>query len=271
MAITPLTLDPSAPPRIDFRPPILEPMLVAAEAGRDLVPPLQRIVRTLGFESFMYGVSPMARQPDRDTPLYFFATLPREWSLLYEREAYIEIDPRIALAVRHSAPVPWDRAIALDATPPGQRARVERFLDDAARFGIRSGLAWVMRTPSHDGVLIALNSVDRAFDAAQQRRCAANMGEILAFGTYFHEFFMRNFVDRGMPSRLRGAALSDREIEVLGLVARGLTAEDIAHKLDIAPRTVRHHVDSARTKIGALNREEAIAIVAKAGLISVLP
>ena len=50
-----------------------------------------------------------------------------------------------------------------------------------------------------------------------------------------------------------------------------MTAEDIAHKLDIAARTVRYHVDSARTKMGALNREEAIALVAKAGLISVLP
>lgn len=82
---------------------------------------------------------------------------------------------------------------------------------------------------------------------------------------------MRNFVDRGMPSRLRGAALTEREIEILGLVARGLTADDIALKLDIVARTVRFHVDSARTKMGALNREEAIALVAKAGLISILP
>ena len=227
-------------------------------------------MRTLGFDSFMYGVSAMARQPERDTPLYFFATLPREWSLIYEREAYIEIDPRITLAVRQSAPVPWDRRIALAATSPGRRARVERFLDDAARFGIRSGLAWVMRTPRHDGVLIALNSGEREFDAERQRRCDANMGEILTFGTYFHEFFMRNFVDVGIPSRLRGAALTDREIEILGLVARGLTADDIATKLDIVERTVRFHVDSARTKIGALNREEAIALVAKAGLLNIV-
>ena len=74
-----------------------------------------------------------------------------------------------------------------------------------------------------------------------------------------------------MPSRLRGAALTEREIEVLGLVARGLTADDIALKLEIVARTVRFHVDSARTKMGALNREEAIALVARAGLISILP
>ena len=271
MAITPLTLDSMVPLDLGMRPRILEPMLAAAEAGHDLVPPLRRIVRSLGFDSFMYGVSATASQPRRDTPLYFFATLPREWSLAYERESYIEIDPRIALAVRHSSPVPWDRAIALEHTPPKHRARVEKFLADADRYGVRSGLAWVMRTPRHDGVLIVLNSDEPVFGPAQQRRFAENMGDILTFGTYFHEFFMRNFVDRGMPSRLRGAALTEREIEVLALVARGLTAEDIGHKLDIAARTVRFHVDSARTKMGALNREEAIALVAKAGLINVLP
>lgn len=270
MSITPLQLDPSQRPDIGFRPTILEPMLQAADAGKDLVPPLQRILATLGFNSFMYGVT-TTTSPTRDSQLYFFATLPREWSLLYERENYIEIDPRITIAVRNTAPVPWDRQIALRLATPKHRPRVEKFLADAERYGLRSGVAWVLRTPQHDGVLIALNSSERAFGPEQQSRFASKLGEILTFGTYFHEFFMRNFVDRGIPSRLRGAALTEREIEVLGLVARGLTAEDIALKLDIVARTVRFHVDSARTKMGALNREEAIALVAKAGLINILP
>ena len=93
----------------------------------------------------------------------------------------------------------------------------------------------------------------------------------MTFGTYFHDFFMRNFVNTGMPSRLRGAALTDRELRVLEFIARGLTAQDIGMKLNIGARTVKYHVDSARTKMGALNREEAVALVAKAGLIGVAP
>ena len=270
MRITPLKLEPSQRPDIGFRPSILEPMLQAADAGKDLVPPLQRIIATLGFNSFLYGVT-TTTSPTRDSQLYFFATLPREWSLLYESENYIEIDPRITIAVRHTYPVAWDRRIALENASPKQRARVQNFLVDAERYEIRSGVSWTIRTPQHDGVLIALNSSERVFGPEQQSRFASNLGDILTFGTYFHEFFMRNFVDRGIPSRLRGAALTEREIEVLELVARGLTAEDIALKLDIVARTVRYHVDSARTKMGALNREEAIALVAKAGLINIFP
>jgi DNA-binding CsgD family transcriptional regulator len=120
-------------------------------------------------------------------------------------------------------------------------------------------------------MIICLNLSSPVFGAEQRARLARNIGDVLAFGTYFHEFFVRNFADRGMPSRLRGAALSTREIEVLGMLARGLTSEDIAQKFQIAQRIVRFHIDSARTKMGALNRDEAIALVAKAGLISVLP
>lgn len=270
MSMTPLKLDLASRLDIGFRPTLLEPMFRAAEAGEDVVPAVVQIVTSLGFESFMYGLSTTVR-PGRDSQVYFFATLPREWSMLYEQRSYVEVDPRIAVAQDQCGPAPWDRDIAFRITPGKQHALLEEFLSNGAKFGIRSGVAWGVRNPGNHGVIVGLNTSAESFGPKQRDRLSRNIGDVLAFGTYFHEFFIRNFVDRGMPSRLRGAALSGREIEVLGLVARGMTAEDIAQKLDIAARTVRYHVDSARTKIGALNREEAIALVAKAGLISVLP
>jgi DNA-binding CsgD family transcriptional regulator len=270
MSITPLELDPSQRPDIGFRPAVMEPMLRAADEGRDLVPGLRKIVSKLGFDSFMYGLS-TTTLPRRDALIYFFATLPRAWSLRYEQESYIEVDPRVALAIKHSAPVPWDREIALATTRPRDRNRMLQFLADAGTYGIKSGVTWGIRNPENHGVLVVLNSAAPHFGARQRLSLEKNIGDILAFGTYFHEFFMRNFVNTGIPSRLRGAALSSRELSIIELVARGLTAGDISYKLGIKQRTVKFHVDSARTKMGALNREEAIAIAAKAGLINVLP
>lgn len=270
MSITPLALDVARRTDIAFRPVLLEPVLRAAEAGKDIVPAIVSVIAKLGFTSFMYGLAPIVR-PSSSTPVYYFSTLPRNWSLLYERRNYADIDPRIAVAQDECGPAPWDREIARRITPPKQHPLLDEFLENAAVYGLRSGVAWGVRNPGNHGVLVSLSSASPSFGTRELERLATNIGDVLAFGTYFHEFFIRNFVDRGMPSRLRGAALSKREIEVLGLVARGMTADDIAHKLDIAARTVRYHVDSARTKMGALNREEAIALVAKAGLISVLP
>ncbi len=65
--------------------------------------------------------------------------------------------------------------------------------------------------------------------------------------------------------------MSRREREVLTLVARGLTTEDVAQRLGISPRTVQFHLDSVRTKLGAANRQEAIAIATRAGYIVINP
>ena len=122
MSLTPLRLDPSYPPDIGFRPAILEPMLAAAERGEDLVPSLKRIVTSIGFSSFLYGLSTVIR-PGRDSLVYFFATQPREWSLHYEAMDYIEVDPRIQVALQNSGPTPWDRQSALQHCPRKHRAR----------------------------------------------------------------------------------------------------------------------------------------------------
>ena len=51
--------------------------------------------------------------------------------------------------------------------------------------------------------------------------------------------------------------LSDREVEVLRLVAQGFTNAEIASRLGISRRTAEHHVQHIYTKIGASSRAAA--------------
>lgn len=51
--------------------------------------------------------------------------------------------------------------------------------------------------------------------------------------------------------------LSEREIEVLGHAADGMTNRQIAEKLFLSPHTVARHLANARAKLGAANRAEA--------------
>ena len=108
MSLTPLPLHVAGRADIGFRPVLLEPVLRAAESGEDIVPAVEAVIAKLGFTSFMYGLSSTIR-PGSASQVYFFSTLPRNWSLLYERRNYVEVDPRIAVAQDQCGPAPWDR------------------------------------------------------------------------------------------------------------------------------------------------------------------
>jgi predicted ATPase/DNA-binding CsgD family transcriptional regulator len=74
--------------------------------------------------------------------------------------------------------------------------------------------------------------------------------------------------DRGFPER-EGISmkLSERERQVIGLVADGLPNEEIAVRLFITERTVRFHLTSIFNKLGADNRAQAVAIAYQLGLL----
>ena len=59
--------------------------------------------------------------------------------------------------------------------------------------------------------------------------------------------------------------LTDREREVLTLLALGETNKTIAEKLHISPETVRAHTRSARLRLGARSRSHAIALALRSG------
>jgi PAS domain S-box-containing protein len=71
---------------------------------------------------------------------------------------------------------------------------------------------------------------------------------------------VRSLISDSNHSGRRTRTLSPREREVLGLLARGLTGEQIAERLVLSPETVRTHIRNAREKLGASTRVEAVTM-----------
>jgi len=63
------------------------------------------------------------------------------------------------------------------------------------------------------------------------------------------------------------AGLTAREVEVLRLVAQGLSNKDIAARLVISPKTTGNHIEHIYTKIGASNRATASLFAMQHGLL----
>jgi DNA-binding NarL/FixJ family response regulator len=62
-------------------------------------------------------------------------------------------------------------------------------------------------------------------------------------------------------------ALTDREREVMALVAEGLSNEDIAGRLFVSPATAKTHVSRAMIKLGARDRAQLVVYAYEAGLV----
>lgn len=61
--------------------------------------------------------------------------------------------------------------------------------------------------------------------------------------------------------------LSERELEVLELIAEGLSNKLIAHRLNISEHTVKTHVASIFSKLGSSSRTEAVSQAIRRGLV----
>ena len=72
-------------------------------------------------------------------------------------------------------------------------------------------------------------------------------------------------VSSHVPGRL--ATLTEREREVLVLVASGLSNEDIAERLVVSPHTAKTHVNRAMTKLGAHDRAQLVIIAYETGIV----
>lgn len=67
--------------------------------------------------------------------------------------------------------------------------------------------------------------------------------------------------------RSLGEDLSDREREVLGFLARGMTNKVIAAELFLSVNTIRNHVQSVLAKLGAHSKLEAVSTAVREGII----
>ncbi len=77
------------------------------------------------------------------------------------------------------------------------------------------------------------------------------------------------FADRAKepPASTQLGALTDREREVVAVVAQGLSNDEIAARLYLSPATVKTHVNRAMAKLAARDRAQLVVLAYEAGLV----
>ena len=66
-----------------------------------------------------------------------------------------------------------------------------------------------------------------------------------------------------------GIDLTEREIQVVSLIAQGRTEREIAEQLSISQSTVHFHAEQSRRKLGARNRAHLAALAVARGIVNI--
>lgn len=129
-------------------------------------------------------------------------------------------------------------------------------LDEYVAHAIRAGASGFLVKDTEPAELIRAVRVVAAGDALLSpgvtRRLLAQVADVLASPRDTAEL----------------EVLTDREREVLGLVGRGLTNEEIGRALFLSPLTAKTHVSRIMTKLGARDRVRLVVVAYETGLVS---
>ncbi len=141
----------------------------------------------------------------------------------------------------------------------------------------------IRRTDKDVGlVVLTMHAGDEQIFAAMEAGASAFVGKDapsseVVKATRHAAVAPRSFMSTGlvgaMMRRTGGPStrLSDRELEVLGLLADGLGTSAIAAKLFMSESTVKSHIAQIYQKLGATNRAQALVTAMRSGLLSSIP
>jgi len=188
---------------------------------------------------------------------YILGTYTQEWMQHYRDNNYGNLDPVINIGVRSLLPIDW-------AKLPRKSPKVQKFFGEATDFGVgRQGLTIPVRGPTNGLWALFCVTADDNQQEWQTRHYELVRDMVHVAHFVQQRAFEMNSWDEGIGIN----TITKREIEALSWSAEGKTIDDTALIMSISPETVKAHLDSARYKLGALNRVHAVAKAIRAGLI----
>ena len=191
-----------------------------------------------------------------DRPLVAVTYAP-EWQKHYLQSGYVNLDPIVQAGMGGILPVDWD---TIDRSNP----LIVRFFGEAQEFKIAAkGLSFPVRGRHGE---FALFSVTSALpDPEWQKLKKDYMRDFMVLAYYFHSWAMKA---EGLEEGEMVGHLSAREKDCLRWRAMGKSDWEIGQILAISERTIKFHLECARSKLGATNTVHAVARAMTHGLLA---
>ncbi len=238
-------------------------MLVMTEECRtphEVVATFEKLLRVYGFR--YYAIARHAR-PDSHGQLDFMASrVPEGWLQNYAACRHATVDPALRYLALTHLPFRWRQAMKAFSDDPNLR-HMERMIADAAMFGLKDGYSF----PIH-GKGGLLSFVSLGGDPVDLSPTEVSLFQAGAKAAYWK---LRAFdEEKEHPDKvveLANPVLTRRELDVLVHLADGLTSNEISELMSISRHTVDWYMTAIQSKLGARNRQHAVAIALRNALI----
>jgi DNA-binding NarL/FixJ family response regulator len=165
----------------------------------------------------------------------------------------------------------------LKATPTSRVVILTTFDDDEYLYGaLRAGASGFLLKSADGDTLVNAVRVVAAGEALLAPEVTRRVIEQFARGSRDDEASLAsplavpalpNEIAAHIPSQEAIGDLSDREVEVLQLLARGLSNQEIASELFVSNTTVKTHVSHILTKLGVRDRVQAVVEAYDSGIV----
>ncbi len=222
----------------------------------DISSQLMRHLSHIGATNLVAGTFP-TNQPNRRRQLShaFFSNWPSEWLERYLRSGYLLRDPVFLRAKSKADPFYWDElAPFMDADPMGRRV-----MEEAREFGLVQGFSAAIQTL--DGQTVGFSLAGRRIEVDPDMRGVLTLIASYAIG--------RAIAIQHEPTlQEKEIRLSAREREALQWAAEGKADWEIGEIMSISEHGADKHMRAARSKLGAMNRTQAVAEAIRRGLIA---
>ncbi len=188
-----------------------------------------------------------------DPDILVMDNLPREWSDFYHKRDFQRVDPITSYCFSNTLPVHWHKLIQL---PEYRDSQYQVMLRNARKFGLVSGLSIPLRTSSGGAGMFSLISRQEPEQCEHFFNILTPYALLLT--SHLLDCIKRN---RWMNKEkiLAKIKLTDREYHCLFWACEGKTSWEISRILCISERTVLFHLNNATQKVGAKNRQHAVA------------
>lgn len=192
--------------------------------------------------------------------IFAVSNYPTKWYEGYFENNLQRNDPVVKYCLENTVPITWNKLMKIDkyCDPIG----IE-LMNSAKEKGLIDGLSVPVKAPSGEISIFSLSS-------KVENHLETRLMNVLPFAQYFSYSILETYLRLNLQTP-SFSALTPREKESLFWACEGKTAWEMSKIMEVSERTAIFHLSGVTKKLGAVNRQHAVAKAIMYGLVKPIP